>query len=143
MGIAIGSKIKKIAPLYMQSLAMVNLKKGKSGRRPCMPDTESWTILSLLLITTSYKSTGQQKKINSLGDLRAKWESFGWFVQKINGHDHLAIYAAIERAKNNGHGGPAMIILDTIKGKGVSFVEAAGGSTITICQSLWNKCRLL
>ena len=58
----------------------------------------------------------------NIEDLGAKWTAFGWFVQRVNGHDFLEMDVAIERAKKELHR-PSMIILDTIKGKGAHFAE--------------------
>jgi transketolase len=65
---------------------------------------------------------GFTENIMGLGDIKAKWEAFGWFTQSINGHDMSAIDKAINIAKKN-TGKPSMIILETVKGKGVSFAE--------------------
>ena len=65
---------------------------------------------------------GTVEEILDTGDLKAKWESFGFFVQSIDGHDVEAIADAIERAKAE-KGRPAMIIANTVKGKGISFME--------------------
>ena len=51
-----------------------------------------------------------------------KFESFGFFVQSIDGHDVEAIVEAIDRAKAE-KGSPSMIIANTVKGKGISFME--------------------
>ncbi len=51
-----------------------------------------------------------------------KWISFGWFVQVINGHIIEEIIRSIEIAKEN-KGKPLLIIANTIKGKGVSYME--------------------
>ena len=56
----------------------------------------------------------------------AKFEAFGWKVIKIDGHDYQQIEAAIEEAKKT-EGKPVMIVAETIKGKGVSFMENAAG----------------
>jgi len=58
--------------------------------------------------------------------LDEKWRAFGWFVQVIDGHDHDAINAAIEAAKAH-KGQPSIIIAETVKGKGVSFMENQAG----------------
>lgn len=63
--------------------------------------------------------------ICSLEPLADKWKAFGFDVQEIDGHDLVAIDKAIDKAKQS-KGKPHMIILDTIKGKGVSFVEEKG-----------------
>jgi transketolase len=65
---------------------------------------------------------GFMHEIMNIEDLTAKWVSFGWFVQRINGHDLSQIDLAIERAKKEPLR-PSMIVMDTIKGKGVDFAE--------------------
>ena len=54
--------------------------------------------------------------------LDKKFESFGWHVIKIDGHNIPQIIDALEEA-NNTKGKPTVIIAETIKGKGVSFME--------------------
>ena len=68
---------------------------------------------------------GTVDEVCSLGDLDAKWSAFGWFVQRIDGHNCDAIYDAVLKAKAQ-KGRPSMILLDTVKGKGVSFAIEAG-----------------
>lgn len=63
--------------------------------------------------------------INSLINPKNKWESFGFFVQEIDGNDINKIDMAIYNAKKQ-KDKPSMIILNTIKGKGISFVEEIG-----------------
>jgi transketolase len=65
---------------------------------------------------------GRVDEIKSLGSIRAKWESFGWNVIEIDGHDMRQICEAYDRARTI-KGLPTMIIAHTVKGKGVSFME--------------------
>jgi transketolase len=65
---------------------------------------------------------GPTKEINDLEPLADKWRAFGWNVFRVDGHDAAAIDAAIHQAKARREN-PSMIILDTLKGKGVSFLE--------------------
>lgn len=58
----------------------------------------------------------------SLEPFRAKWEAFGWHVIEVNGHDIEQVLEALETAEAI-KGKPTVIIADTIKGKGVSFME--------------------
>lgn len=51
-----------------------------------------------------------------------KFKAFGWHVERINGHSFAEIAAAVEAAKKV-QNKPTMIIADTVKGKGVSFME--------------------
>jgi transketolase len=51
-----------------------------------------------------------------------KWQAFGWQVLEIDGHDMAAIVSALEAARTV-QGKPTIIIANTVKGKGVSFME--------------------
>ena len=66
---------------------------------------------------------GYTDDICSLGDVRKKFEDFGWFSQEVNGHDVKEIEAAIEETKKETKR-PSMIVLNTEKGHGWS--EIAG-----------------
>jgi len=59
----------------------------------------------------------------SLGDIKAKFEAFGWDVFEIDGHNFEEIINTVEKAKSMKNGKPKMIIAYTVKGKGVSFME--------------------
>lgn len=65
---------------------------------------------------------GTVEDIMPMGDIASKWQSFGWNVMQINGHDVEEINDAIDKAKK-AKGKPTVIIAKTIKGKGVSFME--------------------
>ena len=65
---------------------------------------------------------GATDDVCSLGDIVAKYKAFGWDCVMVNGHDVAAIHDAIEAAKTV-KDKPSMIILDTIKGKGISALE--------------------
>ncbi len=60
--------------------------------------------------------------VMNLEPLNKKWESFGWSVIEIDGHDYAQIFDGLARARLV-KGQPAVIIARTIKGKGVSFME--------------------
>ena len=57
-----------------------------------------------------------------LGDLERKFSAFGWHVQRIDGHSMDALGAALDAA-DSAADLPSIIIADTIKGRGVSFME--------------------
>ena len=61
-------------------------------------------------------------EVSPLGDLAAKFESFGWRVDRCDGHDFDAIEQALTRLDAVG-GVPKVLIADTVKGKGISFME--------------------
>jgi transketolase len=63
---------------------------------------------------------GLESAIMPLGDIAAKVASFGLHVESCNGHDCAALRATLERAAAHA---PAVLIAETVKGKGVSFME--------------------
>jgi transketolase len=78
--------------------------------------------LIAILDYNKYQETGPVSREMALEPLASKWESFGWQVTEVDGHDIAALIPAIQSAKD-GPEKPAIIIAHTIKGKGVSFVE--------------------
>lgn len=68
---------------------------------------------------------GNTENIKSLDNLKAKIEAFNWEVYEIDGHDMNVIYDTIEKAKKSDK--PVAIIANTVKGKGVSFMENNAG----------------
>lgn len=65
---------------------------------------------------------GFSDDIMPLGDLKGKWEAFGWHVEVCDGHDLEALHAGFE-AMEKIKGKPSVMIANTIKGKGISFME--------------------
>lgn len=61
------------------------------------------------------------RNVSDLGDLEAKLRAFGWRVERCDGHDPGAFAATL--AALQGESRPKIIIADTVKGKGVSFME--------------------
>jgi transketolase len=69
----------------------------------------------------NFQQTGSNSDIMSVGDLAAKWRSFGWDVVEVDGHNVGELYDAFCRVNISGK--PVAIVANTIKGKGFSFSE--------------------
>jgi len=80
------------------------------------------TNLVVIMDHNKVQSDRPVEKIISLGDLEAKISSFGWHVVRVNGHDFAALDKTFRELKTITDK-PKFIIADTIKGKGVSFME--------------------
>lgn len=65
---------------------------------------------------------GTAEQIMPMGDIAAKWNSFGWKVIECDGHNLSSICDAIDEAKKS-FGLPVIILAKTVKGKGISFME--------------------
>ncbi|MEL7148005.1 MAG: transketolase [Bacteroidota bacterium] len=69
---------------------------------------------------------GPVEEINSLLNLKAKWESFGWQVLECNGNDIGQMIHVLEDAKSAaGKNKPVVILMETSMGKGVDFMEGS------------------
>lgn len=80
--------------------------------------------LDNLIVFVDYNKMQLDGALIDIENMAKKWEAFGFFVKDIDGHDMEDIHNAIVEGK--GHDKPVAIILNTIKGKGVSIIEAAG-----------------
>jgi transketolase len=67
------------------------------------------------------QTDGTTEEVMDTGDVRAKFESFGWDAVEIDGHDMGAIVESLERSRTLDR--PAAIVCQTKKGRGVSFME--------------------
>ena len=79
--------------------------------------------LIVILDKNQVQQTGKTKEIMDIGDASAKWKAFGFNVIEINGHDMKQAVSALDRASRLKNKKPTIIISNTIKGKGVSFME--------------------
>ena len=64
---------------------------------------------------------GRNDEVMKVAPVKEKFEAFGWYVQEIDGHNLEEIISAVENGKKQDK--PVMIVANTIKGKGVSFME--------------------
>lgn len=82
--------------------------------------------LCVIIDNNGLQIDGNVEKVMSPYPIDAKLEAFGFHVRTIDGHDFDAIAAALDEAKTV-KGKPSAIILKTVKGKGVSFMENVAG----------------
>jgi transketolase len=67
---------------------------------------------------------GPTYKVNDLGNIRQKFDAFGWYTMEMNGNDMDEVVHTLNEAKSmTGKGKPIAIIMHTIMGKGVDFME--------------------
>lgn len=125
VGVALGGKIKKDnAYIY----AIIGDGESAEGQIWEAAMFASHKKLDNLIAFTDYNGMqidGMVNDVNSIEPIADKWKSFGWNVIEIDGHNLGEIAGAVKSAKAQ-KGKPTMIIAKTVKGKGVSFVEAKG-----------------
>lgn len=78
--------------------------------------------LTAIVDRNNLQITGRTEDVCGLEPLAEKFEAFGWSVRTIDGHDIAAIANALSSIPFN-VGKPSMVIANTVKGKGISFME--------------------
>lgn len=78
--------------------------------------------LCVFIDVNKIQAMGDTAKILNLEPIEDKWSAFGWEVCRIDGHDFAKIESSILSGSNSK---PRVIVADTIKGKGVSFMEGS------------------
>ncbi|MDR2247798.1 MAG: transketolase [Treponema sp.] len=79
--------------------------------------------LTVIVDRNGLQGCGYDKDVLNYGDMGEKFRAFGFHVIDIDGHNYGEIEESLERVISNDQNKPAAIIAETIKGKGVSFME--------------------
>lgn len=124
-GIAMGLKLDKNPASVFVLLGDGELQEGNVWEAFMQAPQRKLDNLVAIIDRNRLQIDGCTESIKSLDPLDEKLRAFNWDVIEINGHDLTEIYEAIEKAKNN-HA-PTAIIANTVKGKGVSFMENNAG----------------
>jgi len=79
--------------------------------------------LTAIIDRNGFCVDGRVDDVMPVEPLADKWQAFGWDVIRLDGHDLTALLTALAPRRDAIEGRPRMIIADTVKGKGVSFME--------------------
>lgn len=125
VGIALGSKLKKDGAAIYTIIGDGESQEGQIWEAAMFAGAKKLNNLIAFTDSNKLQIDGAVADINCVEPLDKKWESFGWHAIVVkDGHNLDEIDEAINSAKKSDL--PCMIILNTVKGKGVSFVEAQG-----------------
>ena len=124
-GMAMGLKLDKNPAKVVVYLGDGELQEGSVWEGFMQASHRKLDNLIAIIDRNGLQIDGETEKVTSLNPLDKKLEAFGWMVETIDGHDFNAIYNAVENAKKSDK--PYAIIANTIKGKGVSFMENNAG----------------
>lgn len=131
-GVALAQKLKGRGNHVFLILGDGEADEGQVWEMALFANQKKLDNLTAFIDCNKLQIDGTTDEILSLGDLARKFTDFGWHAQDIDGHDILAVDAAIDRARGH-RGGPSMIVLNTIKGKGWSAIEnKASNHSMTI-----------
>jgi transketolase len=80
--------------------------------------------LTVIVDHNKLQSDTWVRRVSDLGDLGRKFAAFGWAVRRVNGHDMTAFGDALRELAVDER--PGVVVADTVKGRGVSFMEEFG-----------------
>jgi transketolase len=80
--------------------------------------------LTILIDVNGQQALGYTQDVLSLEPLAERWQSFGWTVEDLNGHDLDALTKALASPRPKPHAAPRVLLARTTFGKGVSFMES-------------------
>ena len=121
-GLAIGSKRKGINNKVYCLVGDGEMNEGSNWESIMFASHNKLDNLCLIIDKNEMQALGDTKDILCLDPLPIKLEAFQWNVINIDGHNYDQIIEAFENFKNC-KGKPTVIVANTIKGKGVSFME--------------------
>lgn len=127
LGIAVGAclalKRKDSASFVYNLLSDGELNEGSTWE--AVMSASHWKLDNLIAIVdvNNQQADGHSSEILSFEPIVDRWQSFGWFTQRVDGNDIDALVAAFDAARNHPSAQPRVIICDTKMGKGVPFLE--------------------
>ncbi len=122
IGIALGQRLKRKDSYVYLILGDGEMDEGQVWEGILSANQFGLDHLIAFVDANKQQLDGFTVDVMSLGDLSEKFRSFGWHVQRVDGHDVTSIERAVYRAQAE-TGRPSAIILDTVKGKGCDFLE--------------------
>lgn len=124
-GIAMGLKLNKNLANVVVYLGDGELQEGSCWEAFMQAGHRQLDNLIAIIDRNRLQIDGCTEDVMAVGDVATKIKNFNWEVLEIDGHDFNQIYNAVERAKLANK--PFAIIANTVKGKGVSFMENNAG----------------
>ena len=120
MGVALAGKLNKLPYNVYTIVGDGELNEGIVWESLMSASHFKLDNLTVIVDNNKLQYDGDPKDIMDMGSLSAKFESFGFEVQEVNGHDVAELYEAFQvKVKDK----PKIIIAHTVKGNGVSFME--------------------
>ena len=123
VGIALGLRHKNNPAFVYNSMSDGELDEGATWEAAMAAAHHGLGNLICLVDINNVQADGNSNRVLGFEPLADKWAAFGWHVQRVDGNDLAALVAAFDTARNLTQRQPRVILLDTLMGKGVPFLE--------------------
>ncbi|MDR3439763.1 transketolase [Telmatospirillum sp.] len=124
IGMALGLKRKKSSSFVYTMFGDGELDEGPTWEAALAGGHHKLDNLIAFVDVNNQQADGPSMEILRTEPLVAKWEAFGWYVQRVDGNDLKAVMTAFDNARELREPKPRIIICDTRMGHGVPFLEA-------------------
>lgn len=124
MGIALGNQLRGSDSYTYLIAGDGEMQEGQVWEGIMFAAQQALSRLILFIDFNGRQLDGRVSDICQMENLDMRLSAFGFYTQRVNGHDPEAIYSAIQNAKGN-TGSPSAIVLETEKGYGCSISESA------------------
>jgi transketolase len=126
LGIALGLRLDGIDEAHVFGLMSDgDCQEGQSWEAAMAAAHFGVSNLTAIVDYNHLQTDGTTEEVMDVGDVRGKFEAFGWDAVEIDGHDMTAVVEALEWSRTRAR--PAAIVAQTRKGKGVSLMEGQFG----------------
>jgi len=123
IGMALAARLDKLDYHTFVMVGDGEIQEGQNWEAAMFAPYHKLSNLTLIVDYNHQQLDGFTKDILGVDPLPAKFSSFGWNAVEIDGHNFDQVIPALEKARANTSGKPTAIIANTVKGKGVSFME--------------------
>lgn len=123
VGMALALRLKGNPAFVYNSMSDGELDEGSTWEAAMGAAHHQLGNLICLVDINNQQADGPSSKVMGFEPLADKWAAFGWHVQRIHGNDLNAVVKAFDAARALQEAKPRVILVDTLMGKGVPFLE--------------------
>jgi transketolase len=123
VGMALGLRLKGNPAVVYNSMSDGELDEGSTWEAAMSAAHHGLSNLICMVDINNQQADGPSSQVLRSEPLVDKWAAFGWYVQRVDGNDIGAVLAAFDNARQLAQAMPRVILLDTLMGKGVPFLE--------------------
>jgi len=122
LGKALAAKIKDEPQNFFVLLGDGEINEGSVWEAAMFAPANHLDNVTAIVDFNKWQATGRSCDVMSLQSIAEKWKAFGWDTYEVDGHNMHELCEVFKKSTKS-PGKPKVIIADTIKAKGVSFME--------------------
>jgi transketolase len=124
VGMALGIRHRGLGAYVYNSMSDGELDEGSTWEAAMSASHHGLGNLICLVDINKQQADGPSGQVMKFEPLQDKWNAFGWHVQRVDGNDLAAVLRAFDAAREVPTQVPRVILLDTLMGKGIDFLES-------------------